>query len=64
MAIKKREGDCDIKERELQIRRREMESYDLLLKDKDRKVSAEQRALDEREESIRSTEDKYVHICV
>ena len=57
-SLKKREGDNDIKERELLNRRREMESWDHLLRDKDKKVSSEQRVIDERDEVLRSAEEK------
>ncbi|RYH05440.1 hypothetical protein EON65_44690 [archaeon] len=47
--LKKRAFDCDVRERELLSRRKEMESWDALLREKDRKISAEQKSLDERE---------------
>ena len=57
-AFRKRETECDMKERELTSRRREMESWDSLLREKDRKVSVEQRTLDEKEDNVRQTEEK------
>ncbi len=38
-ALKKREGDSDIRDRELLSRRKEMESWDVLLREKDRCVA-------------------------
>jgi hypothetical protein len=57
-SLKKREGDTDIKERELLNRRREMESWDQLLRDKDKKIATEQRVVDERDEALRAAEEK------
>ena len=48
----------DIRDRELLSRRKEMESWDVLLREKDRKISVEQRNLDEREAAVRATEEK------
>ena len=56
--LKKRENDSDIRDRELLSRRKEMESWDVLLREKDRKISVEQRNLDEREAAVRATEEK------
>jgi chromosome segregation ATPase len=58
LTLKKRESDSDIRDRELLSRRKEMESWDVLLREKDRKISVEQRNLDEREASVRATEEK------
>lgn len=57
-SLKKREGDNDIKERELLNRRRELESWDQLLRDKDKKIASEQRTIDERDEALRAAEEK------
>jgi hypothetical protein len=56
--MKKHVNDCDIRERELLSRRKELESWDALLREKDRKVATEQRSLDEREATIRTNEEK------
>jgi chromosome segregation ATPase len=58
LTLKKRENDSDIRDRELASRRKEMESWDVLLREKDRKISVEQRNLDEREATVRATEEK------
>ena len=58
MNLKKRETDSDIRDRELLSRRKEMESWDVLLREKDRKISTEQKQLDERENTIRNSEEK------
>lgn len=56
--LKKREGDCDMKERELLSRRKEMESWDTLLREKDRKLVGELKGIEEREEACRLIEEK------
>jgi chromosome segregation protein len=56
--LKVREGELDVKEREISTRRRELEQWDSLLREKDRKVVVEQRQLEEREESLRTLEGK------
>lgn len=58
LSLKKRETDGDMRERELLSRRKELESWDVLLREKDRKVSAEQKDLDERQTTLRAVEDK------
>jgi centromeric protein E len=57
-SLKKRGNESDIKEREMLSRRREMESWDILLKEKDKKVSVQQRTLDEKVESLRVMDEK------
>jgi uncharacterized protein (DUF3084 family) len=57
-ALKKRVIDCDMRERELLSRRKELESWDVLLREKDRKVVQEQILIDEREDRIRLLEEK------
>jgi chromosome segregation ATPase len=47
-----------VKEREIMSRRRELEQWDSLLREKDRKSVLEQRQLEEREESVRLVESK------
>ena len=56
--LKTREGELEIKEREITSRRRDLEQWDSLLREKDRKVVAEQRQLEEREETLRVLEGK------
>ena len=46
-----------MKERELASRRREMESWDSLLREKDRKLSSEQKVIDEKMEKINGNEE-------
>lgn len=58
LSLKKRETDGDMRERELLSRRKELESWDVLLREKDRKVSSEQKDLDERQTTLRVVEDK------
>eukprot|EP00981_Chlorochromonas_danica_P005548 scaffold1129_cov164-Ochromonas_danica.AAC.13 len=57
-SVKKRTHDCDIRERELLSRRKELESWDVLLREKDRKIAHDQRDLDDRETSIQQLEEK------
>lgn len=57
-SLKKRGNESDIREREMLSRRREMESWDILLKEKDKKISAQQRTLDEKIESLRVMDEK------
>ena len=59
--LRKKQGELDVRDRELNSRRREMESWDLLLREKDRKVSVEQKAIDEKELALRLAEDKSKH---
>lgn len=56
--LRKREGDIEIREREIASRRREMESWDVLLRDKDKKLNAEMRRIDEKEDSLKALEEK------
>ena len=56
--LKKRELDSDMRERELLSRRKEMESWDSLLREKDKKIAIEQRVQDEREVAILTSEEK------
>ena len=57
-SIRKREGETDVKERELLSRRKELESWDNMLREKDRKVSGDMKSLEEREEVVRLAEEK------
>eukprot|EP01035_Chromulina_nebulosa_P025025 gene25025-32616_t len=57
-AVKKREIDADFRERELLSKRKEMESWDVLLREKDRKLAVEQKQVDEKEAEIRQTEER------
>jgi chromosome segregation ATPase len=57
-SLKKKEHESDIRERELLSRRKELESWDVLLREKDRKIMSELKTLDFRELSIKTVEDK------
>lgn len=57
-SIRKREGEMDVKEREVLSRRKELESWDNMLREKDRKVSGDVKSLEEREEVVRLAEEK------
>jgi hypothetical protein len=53
-----KETDLDIKDREMSSRRRELEQWDSVLREKDRKFVIEQKHFTEREEALRSSEEK------
>lgn len=57
-SIKKNTHLADVRDRELASRRKELESWDVLLREKDRKVGQEQRDLDDREVTVKANEDK------
>ena len=56
IALRKREADCDMKERDLTSRWKEMEAFDIILRDKERKLSSDQVGLEQREDTLKLEE--------